>query len=120
MILAIVIHKKLDAGRFEVPRATGPGEQHVLVSDMIFEVIHKGVAVTPRPSRRQFIEQAAQYSCGARSRSGRWAQSLNVLRERQARRGRRGGATGITISFGSTSVLTRKRLAPRETLTRQR
>jgi transposase len=49
----IVIHKKLDAGRFELPRATGPGEQHVLVSDAIFEVIHKGVAVTPRTSRRR-------------------------------------------------------------------
>jgi transposase len=49
----IVIHKKLDAGRFELPRATGPGEQHVLVSDAIFEVIHKGVAVTPRAARRR-------------------------------------------------------------------
>lgn len=49
----IVIHKKLDAGRFELPRATGLGEQHVLVSDAIFEVIHKGVAVTPRAARRR-------------------------------------------------------------------
>ena len=49
----IVIHKKLDAGRFELPRASGPSEQHVLVSDAIFEVIHKGVAVTPRAARRQ-------------------------------------------------------------------
>ncbi len=49
----IVIHKKLDAGRFELPRATGPGEQHVLVSDAIFEVIHKGVTVSPRASRRR-------------------------------------------------------------------
>jgi len=49
----IVIHKKLDAGRFELPRATGPGEQHVLVSDAIFEVIHKGVAVAPRSVRRR-------------------------------------------------------------------
>jgi transposase len=49
----IVIHKKLDAGRFELPRATGPGEQHVLVSEAIFEVIHKGVAVTPRAARRR-------------------------------------------------------------------
>jgi len=47
----IVIHKKLDAGRFELPRATGAGEQHVIVSDAIFEVIHKGVAVTPRAAR---------------------------------------------------------------------
>ena len=49
----IVIHKKLDAGRFELPRATGPGEQHVLVSDAIFEVIHKGVAIAPRAARRR-------------------------------------------------------------------
>lgn len=43
----IVIHKKLDAGRFELPRATRPGEQHLLVSDAIFEVIYQGVAVNP-------------------------------------------------------------------------
>ena len=49
----IVIHKKLDAGRFELPRATGAGEQHVVVSDAIFEVIHKGVAVSPRTARRR-------------------------------------------------------------------
>jgi transposase len=48
----IVIHKKLDAGRFELPRATAAGEHHVLVSDAIFEVIHKGVAVAPRARRR--------------------------------------------------------------------
>jgi transposase len=51
----IVVHKKLDCGRFELPRATGASEQHVLVSDAIFEVIHKGVAVTPRVSRRRVI-----------------------------------------------------------------
>ena len=50
----IVVHKKLDAGRFELPRATQAGEQHLLVSDAIFEVIHKGVALTPRGSRRRF------------------------------------------------------------------
>ena len=49
----IVLHKKLDAGRFELPRATRPGEQHLLVSDAIFEVIYQGVAVNPpRASRR--------------------------------------------------------------------
>jgi len=47
----IVVHKKLDAGRFELPRPTEPGEQHLLVSDAMFEVIHKGVATTPRPAR---------------------------------------------------------------------
>ncbi|MBE7451245.1 MAG: IS66 family insertion sequence element accessory protein TnpB [Kofleriaceae bacterium] len=47
----IVIHKKLDAGRFELPRATAPGEQHLRISDAMFDVIHKGVALTPRTPR---------------------------------------------------------------------
>jgi transposase len=49
----IVVHKKLDAGRFELPRPTSPGEQHLLISDGIFEAIHKGVAITPRAARRR-------------------------------------------------------------------
>ena len=51
----IVVHKRLDGGRFELPRATGTSEQHVLVSDAIFEVIHKGVAVTPRVAHRRVV-----------------------------------------------------------------
>jgi len=47
----IVIHKKLDGGRFELPRATRPDEQHLLVSDAMFEAIHRGVALTPRAAR---------------------------------------------------------------------
>ena len=50
---AIVIHKKLDAGKFELPRSTRVGDQHVVVSDAIFEVICKGVSTTPRASRRR-------------------------------------------------------------------
>lgn len=50
----IVIHKKLDAGRFELPRATAPGEQHLQISDAMFDVIHKGVALTPRTPRSRF------------------------------------------------------------------
>ena len=50
---AIVVHKKLDAGRFELPRATRVGDQHVVVSDAIFEVIYKGVSVAPKPPRRR-------------------------------------------------------------------
>lgn len=50
----IVIHKKLDAGRFELPRATAPGEHHLRISDAMFDVIHKGVALTPRPLRPRF------------------------------------------------------------------
>jgi transposase len=48
----IVIHKKLDAGRFELPRATSPGEQHLQISTAIFDVLHRGVALTPRTTRR--------------------------------------------------------------------
>jgi len=49
----IVVHKKLDAGKFELPKATRVGDQHVIVSDAIFEVIYKGVSVTPRAPRRR-------------------------------------------------------------------
>jgi transposase len=48
----IVIHKKLDAGRFELPRATTPSEQHLVISDAMFDAIHKGVALTPRTPRQ--------------------------------------------------------------------
>jgi transposase len=47
----IVIHKKLDAGRFDLPRATEQGQQHLVVNDAIFDVIHQGVAMTPRRRR---------------------------------------------------------------------
>ena len=50
---AIVVHKKLDAGKFELPRATRAGDQHVVVSDALFEVIYKGVSTTPRAPRRK-------------------------------------------------------------------
>jgi len=50
---AIVIHKKLDAGRFELPRPTCVGEQQVMVSDALFEVIYKGVSVAPKLPRRR-------------------------------------------------------------------
>ena len=50
---AIVVHKKLDAGKFELPKATGSGDQHVVVSDAIFEVIYKGVSVAQKPPRRR-------------------------------------------------------------------
>ena len=49
----IVIHKKLDAGRFELPRPTCVGEQQVMVSDALFEVIYKGVSVAPKVPRRR-------------------------------------------------------------------
>lgn len=49
----ILIHKRLDAGKFELPKPTRAGDQHVLVSDAIFEVIYKGVSVAPRAPRRR-------------------------------------------------------------------
>ena len=49
----IVVHKKLDAGKFELPKATRVGDQHVIVSDAIFEVIYKGVATAPKATRRR-------------------------------------------------------------------
>jgi len=49
----IVVHKKLDAGKFELPRPTRVGDQHVIVSDAIFEVIYKGVPVAPKTPRRR-------------------------------------------------------------------
>jgi transposase len=50
---SIVIHKKLDAGKFELPKTTRVGDQHVIVSDAIFEVIYKGVSTAPRKPRRR-------------------------------------------------------------------
>ena len=49
----ILIHKRLDAGKFELPKPTRAGDHHVVVSDAIFEVIYKGVSVTPRAPRRR-------------------------------------------------------------------
>ena len=49
----ILIHKRLDAGKFELPKPTRASDQHVVVSDAIFEVIYKGVSVTPRAPRRR-------------------------------------------------------------------
>jgi len=49
----IMIHKRLDAGKFELPVSMSDGDQHVVVSDAIFEVIYKGVAVAPRLRRRR-------------------------------------------------------------------
>ena len=50
---AIVIHKKLDAGRFELPKPTCVGEQQVMVSDALFDVIYTGVRIAPKAPRRR-------------------------------------------------------------------
>ena len=49
----MVSYKRLDAGKFELPKSTRAEDQHVVVSDAIFEVIYKGVSVTPRAQRRR-------------------------------------------------------------------
>jgi len=50
---AIVVHKRLDAGKFELPKATRVGDQHVIVRDAIFEVIYKGIAIAPKKPRKR-------------------------------------------------------------------
>ncbi len=50
---AVLVHKKLDAGKFTLPRATRAGDQHVVVSDAIFDVIFKGAPTTPKGPRRR-------------------------------------------------------------------
>lgn len=49
----ILAQKRLDAGHFELPTPTQLGEQHVVVSDAIFSVIHKGVPTRPRSKPRR-------------------------------------------------------------------
>jgi len=49
----VLVHKKLDAGKFNLPRPTRASDQHLMVSDAIFDVIFKGVPTTPRPPRRR-------------------------------------------------------------------
>ena len=49
----IVVHKKLDSGKFELPKTTRVGDQHVIVSDAIFEVIYKGVSTAPKVKCRR-------------------------------------------------------------------
>ena len=48
-----MIHKKLDAGRFELPKPTCVGEQQVMVSDALFDVIYKCARITPKAPRRR-------------------------------------------------------------------
>jgi transposase len=47
----VMVHKKLDAGKFQLPTATRVEDQHVIVSDAIFEVIYKGLATEPKQKR---------------------------------------------------------------------
>jgi len=50
---AIIVHKKLDSGKFEMPKPASVGDQHVIVSDAIFEVIYKGLTTPPKKPRRR-------------------------------------------------------------------
>lgn len=49
----VMVHKKLDLGKFELPKATRVGDQHIVVSDAIFDVIFKGVRMAPKQSKRR-------------------------------------------------------------------
>jgi len=51
----VLVHKKLDAGKFEIPKPTHEGEQHIVVSDAIFDVIFAGVPIEKRVRRRRRI-----------------------------------------------------------------
>jgi transposase len=51
----VLRYKKLDAGKFSLPRPTRAGDQHVVVSDAIFDAIFKGVPTTPRSAPRRRI-----------------------------------------------------------------
>lgn len=48
----VIISKRLDFGRFELPRATLHGQQHVIVSDALFAAIFGGNG-TRRNTRRR-------------------------------------------------------------------
>jgi hypothetical protein len=66
----IVVHKKLDAGRFELPRATLPGEQHLLVSDPIFEVSGAGPSKLARVGGHSSTQISAIAPRAATTRPG--------------------------------------------------
>lgn len=50
---SIVIHKKLDHGKFELPKATRVGENYVVISDALFDVIYKGISTQGVRRRRK-------------------------------------------------------------------
>lgn len=49
----VLVHKKLDAGKFELPKATREGEQHIIVSDAIFDVVFAGVSIEKRVRQKR-------------------------------------------------------------------
>ncbi len=49
----VLVHKKLDAGKFELPKATREGEQHIIVSDAIFDVVFAGVPIEKRVRQKR-------------------------------------------------------------------
>ena len=46
----VLVHKRLERGQFVLPRATQAGQQHIAISDAIFDVVFQGV---PKARRRQ-------------------------------------------------------------------
>lgn len=48
----LLINKRLDLGRFELPMATSSDQQHVIVSDSLFSAIFAGNGRRPNKRRR--------------------------------------------------------------------
>jgi len=78
----VLVHKKLDAGRFEIPKPTRDGEQHIVVSDAIFDVTFAGVPIEKRVRRRRRIHwlRASKERIASAQRirhlTSRWAAGL--------------------------------------------
>lgn len=49
----VLVHKRLDAGRFELPVATARDQQHVIMSDALFDALFRGTGTrtNARPRR---------------------------------------------------------------------
>ena len=51
----VLVHKRLEAGRFVLPTRTEHEQQHIVVSDAMFDVLFKGVRMPPRRRRRRVL-----------------------------------------------------------------
>ena len=49
----IVVNKRLNSGRFELPVATAPGQDHLVVSDALFAAIFAGTVMQARRRKRK-------------------------------------------------------------------
>lgn len=48
----IIVSKRLDGGRFDLPVATSHGQSHVVLSDVLLAAIFKGIAVKRKKRKR--------------------------------------------------------------------